>query len=74
MLVSGADRARDYLMAQRTAHADRLRELTAVKTDPAATLGDVVAADYAIVHLDADLRWVQNTLERVADLQREVRA
>ena len=74
MLVSGADRARDYLVAQRAAHADRLRELTAVKTDPAATLGDVVAADYAIVHLDADLRWVQNTLERVADLQREVHA
>ena len=39
-----------------------------------ASLGDVVAADYAIVHLDADLRWVQNTLERVADLQREVHA
>jgi len=74
VLVSGADRARDYLVAQRTAHADRLRELTAVKSDPAASLGDVVAADYAIVHLDADLRWVQNTLERVADLQLEVRA
>ena len=54
----GADRARDYLVAQRAAHMERLRELTAVKTDPAATLGDVVAADFAIVHLDADLRWV----------------
>ena len=74
VLVSGVDSARDYLVAQRTAHADRLRELTAVKSDPSASLGDVVAADYAIVHLDADLRWVQNTLERVADLQREVRA
>jgi DNA-binding PadR family transcriptional regulator len=74
VLVAGADRAREYLVAQRRAHADRLRELTAVKTDPAASLGDVVAADYAIVHLDADLRWVQNTLERVADLHREVHA
>jgi DNA-binding PadR family transcriptional regulator len=72
VLVSGADRARDYLVAQRAAHMERLRALTAVKTDPASTLGDVVAADFAILHLDADLRWVANTLERVADLHREV--
>ena len=66
------ERARDYLVAQRAAHMERLRALTAVKTDPASTLGDVVAADFAILHLDADLRWVANTLERVADLHREV--
>ncbi|SNT26341.1 DNA-binding transcriptional regulator, PadR family [Asanoa hainanensis] len=72
VLVSGADRARDYLVAQRAAHMERLRALTAVKTDPASSLGEVVAADYAILHLDADLRWVSNTLERVADLHREV--
>ncbi|MEV0716413.1 PadR family transcriptional regulator [Asanoa sp. NPDC050611] len=72
VLVDGAERARDYLVAQRAAHMARLRELTAVKTDPASTLGDVVAADFAILHLDADLRWVTNTLERVADLHREV--
>ncbi|MEV0607277.1 PadR family transcriptional regulator [Polymorphospora rubra] len=73
ILVSGADRARSYLVAQRQAHVQRLRELTAVKTDPTASLGEVVAADYAIVHLDADLRWVQNTLDRVADLHTEIR-
>jgi DNA-binding PadR family transcriptional regulator len=72
LLVTGQERARDYLVAQRAAHMDRLRELTAAKVDPATPLGDVIAADFAILHLDADLRWVANTLERVADLHREV--
>lgn len=72
VLVDGEQRARDYLVAQRAAHMERLRELTAVKTDPASSLGDIVAADFAILHLDADLRWLANTLERVADLHREV--
>ncbi|WP_117667885.1 PadR family transcriptional regulator [Micromonospora sp. MW-13] len=72
LLVADAERAREYLVAQRRAHTDRLRELTAVKTDPSATLDDVVAADFAIAHLDADLRWLHTTLERVADWHREV--
>ncbi|PJE99242.1 PadR family transcriptional regulator [Streptomyces carminius] len=74
LLVDGVDQARGYLTAQRQAHTDRLRELTAVKTDPEASLADVVAADFAIAHLDADLRWLRTTLERVADLHREVRS
>jgi DNA-binding PadR family transcriptional regulator len=74
VLVNGEQRARDYLVAQRAAHMERLRALTAVKTDPASSLGDVVAADFAILHLDADLRWVANTMERVADLHREVQS
>jgi DNA-binding PadR family transcriptional regulator len=61
-------RAVAYLAAQRKAHADRLRELTAVKTDPGAGFGDVIAADYAIAHLDADLVWLRTTLARVAEL------
>jgi DNA-binding PadR family transcriptional regulator len=72
LLVADVDRARDYLVAQRRAHADRLRELTAAKTAPAATVDDVVAADFAIAHLDADLRWLHTTLDRVADWHREV--
>lgn len=74
LLAAGADSASSYLTAQRTAHADRLRELTAVKTNRDSTVGDVVAADYAIAHLDADLRWLETTLLRVADLHREVTA
>jgi DNA-binding PadR family transcriptional regulator len=72
LLTAGIDRARDYLVAQRTAHVKRLRELTAMKTVPGATVGDVVAADYAIAHLDADLQWLQTTMRRVEDLHREV--
>jgi DNA-binding PadR family transcriptional regulator len=72
LLAADTDRARAYLVAQRQAHTARLRELTVVKNDPAATIGDVIAADFAIAHLDADLRWLQTTLDRVADLYREV--
>jgi DNA-binding PadR family transcriptional regulator len=72
VLVSDEHTARRHLAAQRAAHAARLRELTAVKTDPDAALADVVAADFAINHLDADLRWMDTTMARVADLHREV--
>ncbi|AGZ38537.1 PadR family transcriptional regulator [Actinoplanes friuliensis] len=72
LLASGAAAAKEYLVAQRAAHTTRLRELTAVKTATDSSAGDVVAADYAIAHLDADLRWLQTTLLRVADLHREV--
>jgi len=70
LLVTDGERAREYLIAQRHAHAARLRELTAAKTDPAASLEDVIAADFAIAHLDADLRWLQASLDRVS--QQEV--
>lgn len=72
VLVTGADRARDYLVAQRAAHTVRMRELTAVKTASGAAPGEIVAADYALAHLDADLRWLTTTLQRVTDLDREV--
>ncbi|MGR6316650.1 PadR family transcriptional regulator [Micromonospora soli] len=72
LLVADADRARDYLIAQRRAHTARLRELTAVKSAPTASLDEVIAADFAIAHLDADLQWLHTTLERVADWHREV--
>ena len=72
LLAADAERARDYLVAQRAAHLSRMRELTTAKTEPGASVGDVVAADYAIGHLEADLRWLQTTLTRVADLQKEV--
>src|SRR5690349_10086158 len=52
LLASGATAATDYLVAQRAAHTARMRELTAVKTARESTAGDVVAADYAIAHLD----------------------
>ena len=74
LLYADAGRARSYLIGQRAAHIARLRELTADKTAPSASVGDIVAADFAIAHLDADLRWLQTTLLRVADLHQEVNA
>ena len=72
LLSAGVDQAREYLIAQREAHMARMRELTLEKSRPGASVGNVVAADYALGHLDADLRWLQTTLARVADLQKEV--
>ncbi|MFI6261571.1 PadR family transcriptional regulator [Micromonospora sp. NPDC051006] len=72
LLVADVDRARSYLIEQRRAHTARLRELTAVKVDPSASLDDLLAADFAVAHLDADLRWLHTTLDRVADWHREV--
>nr|WP_228532586.1 PadR family transcriptional regulator [Micromonospora sp. ANENR4] len=72
LLVADAAQARGYLIAQRRAHTQRLRELTALKAAPGARLDEVVAADFAIAHLDADLRWLHTTLDRVADWHREV--
>jgi DNA-binding PadR family transcriptional regulator len=74
VLAGDAERARSYLIAQRAAHVTRMREMTAVKAQPGSAVGDVIAADYAIAHLDADLRWLQTTLQRVAELDREVHA
>ncbi len=72
LLAGDPERSRSDLTAQRAAHTQRMRELTAVKTRPGVAAGDLVAADFAIAHLDADLRWMQTTLLRVTDLHREV--
>ncbi|MFE0809027.1 PadR family transcriptional regulator [Streptomyces sp. NPDC058794] len=71
-ILTGAD-ARAYLQAQRTAHMDRMRELTAVKTAPGTDLTTVLSADYALNHLDADLRWMTTTAARLTHLTAEVR-
>jgi DNA-binding PadR family transcriptional regulator len=54
-ILSGGDPAA-YLRAQRAAHMRRMRELTAVKSDPGSDLATVLSADFALNHLDADLR------------------
>lgn len=62
-LRTGTD-AREFLARQRAAHLRRMRELTAQPPgdDPAARL----ARDHLIAHLDADLRWLDLAVERVA--------
>ena len=73
LLASGSGAmARRYLGAQRSAHLARMREFTAIKTDPDAALADVLAADHALAHLDADLRWMDIAMSRVDQLRTEV--
>jgi hypothetical protein len=49
-----------------------MRELTAVKTAPGAPLSAVLSADYALTHLDADLRWMDNVTQRLGTLTEEI--
>jgi DNA-binding PadR family transcriptional regulator len=63
-----------YLLRQRAAHLDRMRELTARKKAAGASVGELLAADYALHHLDADLRWIETARQRVDELIKEIRA
>jgi DNA-binding PadR family transcriptional regulator len=62
--------AEAYLDAQRAAHLRRMQELTQLKrTGP---LVDLLLADHALFHLEADLRWIDLTSARLADLAEAV--
>ena len=74
LLIAGEDAATDYLRRQRAAHLARMREYTAVKTAPDTSLAAVLAADYALDHLDADLRWIDTALSRVSAYSEELRS
>jgi DNA-binding PadR family transcriptional regulator len=67
MLDRPADR---YLDAQRAAHLQRMRELTALKER--GDLMDTLLADHGLYHLEADLRWIDHTAARLGMLAREV--
>lgn len=54
------------LDAQRHAHLARMRELTSLRRS--ASLPIALLADYALFHLEADLRWIELTAARAADL------
>jgi DNA-binding PadR family transcriptional regulator len=56
--------------AERHAHLDRMRELTAIRRD--GTLQVALLADYCLFHLEADLRWLDVTAARVDDLRRQI--
>jgi DNA-binding PadR family transcriptional regulator len=62
--------AQTYLDAQRAAHLNRMRELTASKRS--ATLLDALLADHALFRLEADLRWIDLTEARLDALTREL--
>ena len=70
-ILAGGD-PEAYLRAQRAAHMGRMRELTQLKTTKGADLATVLSADYALNHLDADLRWMTTTAGRLTTLTAEV--
>ena len=59
-----------YIDAQRAAHLQRMRELRELHRR-GGTL-DGLLADYAMFHLEADLRWIDLTEARLATLKEEV--
>ncbi|HTV99879.1 MAG TPA: PadR family transcriptional regulator [Streptosporangiaceae bacterium] len=59
-----------FLDAQRAAHLQRMRELTALKQGGEPL--DVLLADLTIYRLEADLRWIDHTAARLDLLQRAV--
>jgi len=56
-----------YLDAQRSAHLQRMRELTGIKRN--GSLVDALLADHGLFHLEADLRWIDLTAARLSSLQ-----
>ncbi len=63
--------AEAYLDAQRHAHLERMRELTAIRRE--APFLDALLADHAIFHLEADLRWIELTSARLDQLAKEIK-
>jgi DNA-binding PadR family transcriptional regulator len=61
----------ELLDAQRHAHLERMRTLTAVRRN--APLATALLADYATFHLEADLRWIEMTAARIDDLRTQLR-
>jgi DNA-binding PadR family transcriptional regulator len=68
LLVGDRDQAVRYLGDQRAAHLDRMRHYTQIKTNASTSLPEILAADYAIAHLDADLQWLALALDRIQAL------
>jgi DNA-binding PadR family transcriptional regulator len=67
---SGRD-AQHLLDAQRARHLEEMQSLTEAKEG--AALGETVLLDYALFHLEADLRWIDHTSRRLERIGREVR-
>jgi len=64
LLGDDADRLLDL---QRKAHMARMRELTRQKQDGDAAT--TLLCDYALFHIEADLRWIELTSARMSDLR-----
>ncbi len=69
MLGRSAER---YLDVQRSAHLQRMRELTELKRNGAVV--DAFLADHGLFHLEADLRWIDLTAARLGALAEVVQS
>ena len=69
LLAEGAERTVEHLMRERAVRVARMRELTAARQRPGTTFQEVLAADHALAHLDADLRWIESARRRIHDLE-----
>jgi DNA-binding PadR family transcriptional regulator len=63
--------AERYLDTQRHAHVKRMRELTELKRT--GSLVDTFLVDHGLFHLEADLRWIDMTVDRLDALAQAVR-
>jgi DNA-binding PadR family transcriptional regulator len=64
--------AEEYLDTQRAAHLQRMRELTELKHRGG--LIDGILADHGLYHMEADLRWIEQTAARLDQLAKAVRS
>lgn len=62
--------AENYLQIQRSAHLQRMRELTELKRTGGTM--EPLLADYGLFHLEADLRWIDLTEARLQALKEMV--
>lgn len=74
ILATSELQAVTYLQRQRAAHLARMRHFTQIKIDASSSLDEVLGADYALSHLDADLRWMDTALQRITALTKEIQS
>lgn len=72
LVAGGPEEGALFLRRQRSAHTARMRDHTQTKRAADATLTQVLAADYALSHLDADVRWIDDALARLGEITQEV--
>lgn len=71
VLALVADRSAEPILdTQRRTYLERMRELTAARGE--GDVVDLLARDYELQHLEADIRWVEIAAARLGDLRREV--
>jgi len=63
---------RVYLDIQRASHMERMRQLTQLRRTGSTI--DALLADHGVFHLEADLRWIDQTVARLGALTAEVRS